>query len=117
MSKRNLKSSDEEGFIRAFCDDLADTEAMYHVHIYTSIVRLMGKRGIDIVQEVWKGPQTASEQPWIRQRYVYPTHASATLYAALYRSAIGIGAAIANKRHDEVGDWQHAPVDQPADTD
>lgn len=108
MSRRTLKSGDEQGFIRAIRDELTDTEAIYHVHIFTQLLRPLKGEGLDIRMYVYKRSQDPSEDPWIDERYPYPSHAANTLYAALYRACIRIGGAIANKRKDETGDWLRA---------
>lgn len=117
MARRQLKSDDEVGFIRAYRDDLADTEAMYHVIIRCELVRPLHGTGLEIRMTAHKRGQESSEAPWCEARYLYPTHSANTLYAALYRAAIGIGAAISNRRRDETGDWLRATNVDRSDSD
>lgn len=115
MSRRMLKSDDEEGFIRAFRDEIADTEAMYHVHISCSLVRPVKGSGLDIIMEARRAHLETVGEPWARVVLPYPTHAANTLYAALYRAAIRIGGAIAEQRRLEMGDYMRATNAEPGE--
>jgi len=101
VSRRALKSNDEAGFMLASHDDLLETQQLYHVEVE---IRLQPgiKRGTwEFHAAAYKRPRMAQDKPWAEGRYPYPTHAATSLYAALYRVCVRIGAecASAHRRH------------------
>lgn len=100
MSRRTLKTGDEEGFLMACWDDLAETSIMYQVVIEIRLQPSVKRGEWEFVAEAWKRHEERGERPWAEGRYPWPTHAAKTLYAALYRVCVRIGGecASANRR-------------------
>jgi len=93
MSRRALKTDDEVGFLMAVHDDVRETEIMYGVKVKFE-VKLTSIRGkLRLYASAWKGVGTPDERCVATFESEYPTASAARLHAALYRSAIGIGAA------------------------
>lgn len=93
MARRQLKTDDEEGFLRATYDDIRETEAMFNVKVKLE-VKLTTKRGqMRLEATAWKGVGTPDERCVATFVCEYPTASASRLHAGLYRAAIGIGAA------------------------
>jgi len=91
MSRRSLKTGDQDGFILAIWDDLVDTQEMFGVE--TEVIIRPGKmRGrLLFLVRAYKAPRTAGDEPYAEGLLEWPTHAASTLYALLYRAAVRIG--------------------------
>jgi len=93
MARRQLKTDDEAGFLMAVYDDVRETEMLFRVKVKFE-VKLTSKRGqLRIYASAWKGVGTPDERGVAAFECEYPTASAARLHAALYRAAIGIGAA------------------------
>lgn len=103
MSRRQLKANDEDGFIQAAWDDLAETAQMYHVELEIVVQPSVSRGNFEMVARAYKRPRTPVDAPWAEGRYPYPTHAANTLYAALYRVCIRIGAECASAHRRQYG--------------
>lgn len=108
MSRRQLKSDDEAGFLLAVSDDIAETQQMYRVVIKVEI-KFTERRGqFRMIASAWKDAGKPNERCVATWEGEYPTAQAARFHAALYRTAIGIGAACGRAglpyRHDEDSD-------------
>jgi hypothetical protein len=92
MSRRQLKTDDEAGFLMAFCDDIRETELLYGVKIEVRLVPGRTRGQVNIDCEAWKRHQDGGSERVAEFKGQYPTASAARLHAALYRAAIGIGA-------------------------
>lgn len=93
MARRTLKTDDELGFLAAVWDDTRETELLFSVKVKFEI-KLTSVRGkMRILATAWKGVGGPDERCVATFESEYPTASAARLHAALYRSAIGIGAA------------------------
>lgn len=93
MSRRALKSDDEAGFLQAFWDDCKETEALYGVKVKVELYGIIPRGTIRIRASAWKDvgkPLERSVAEWEGQ---YPTAQANRIHTALYRAAVGIGAA------------------------
>lgn len=93
MSRRQLKTDDEAGFLMAFYDDVVETESMYRVKVKVEI-KTTSKRGqLRFYATAWKDVGKPDERAVATFECEYPTAQAARLHAGLYRAAVGIGAA------------------------
>lgn len=93
MARRTLRTDDEEGFLAAVWDDTRETELMFGVKVKYEL-KLSSVRGkLRIETTAWKDVNKPTERIVAEFTSEYPTAAAARLHAALYRAAIGIGAA------------------------
>lgn len=93
MARRALKTDDELGFLAAVWDDARETELLYGVKVKFE-VKLTPQRGkLRLYASAWKGVGGPEERCVADFTSEYPTASASRLHAALYRSAIGIGAA------------------------
>jgi len=93
MSRRQLKTDDEDGFLLAFYDDVKETEALFQVKVKVEL-KCTTKRGqLRFVASAWKGVGTPDERAVATWEGEYPTAQASRLHAGLYRAAVGIGAA------------------------
>lgn len=93
MARRQLKTDDEEGFLAAVWDDTKETELMFGVKVKYEM-KLTSVRGkLQLVASAWKDVGKPTERVVAEFVSEYPTASAARIHAALYRSAIGIGAA------------------------
>lgn len=93
MSRRRLKTDDEEGFLMAIYDDLCETEALFNVRVKIEFKRANRRGGFQLHASAWKDVGKADERcvaTWVGE---YPTAQANRLHAGVYRAAIGIGAA------------------------
>jgi hypothetical protein len=93
MARRQLRAEDEDGFLLAIHDDVRETEDLYRVKVKMEI-KLTSQRGkLRILASAWKDVGKPEERAVATFEGEYPTAKATRLYAALYRAAIGIGAA------------------------
>lgn len=111
MSRRQLKTDDEEGFLRAFRDEVFDLVADYHVRVEFHLALPVAGPGVLIRGFAHKRDASGNEQLYATCEQPYPTHSAARLHAALYRAAIKLGGAI---REAQRARWQE---DSPAPAD
>jgi len=113
MSRNQLRSGDEEGFLLACHDDIRETEQMYRVHVQCELVagRKRGEWRF-LMTAVRKAPD-GSAVLFATGEYPYPSASARTLYAAFYRACVRIGAECARAHREESGDWTGQPVRQP----
>lgn len=104
MSRRQLRSDDEEGFLRAFRDEILDMSLYYSVRVVFSLRLPVDRSGLVIHGEAYKEDANGYEQVFAVADQPYPTHSASRLHAALYRAAIKLGAAIRDKIRSEPGE-------------
>lgn len=93
MARRQLRADDEEGFLAATWDDVKETELLYGVKVKMEF-KLSSVRGkLRLETTAWKDVGKPVERIVAEFTSEYPTASAARLHAALYRAAIGIGAA------------------------
>lgn len=97
MSRRTLKTDDEEGFLRAYRDEIWDAEELYGVRCTTRLAINREQKGLLIWIVVEKKDQEGQWQELCQVRHPYPSHSAARLHAALYRAAIGVHAELMRK--------------------
>jgi len=93
MSRRTLKSDDEEGFLMATHDDLAETAQLYRVQLKITIKPSSVRGRFRMRSEAWKDVGKPLERCVASWEGEYPTAQALRFHAALYRAAVGIGAA------------------------
>jgi hypothetical protein len=105
MSRRSLKTEDEEGFLRAYRDEVLDTQSMYQVHI-TCDVRV----GVTPARLVLHLTATGDEGGPLEGvtthvEYLYPSITANRLHAALYQAGIRINVAVQREYRDRHGHY------------
>jgi hypothetical protein len=93
MSRRQLKAGDEAGFLLAVSDDVAETQQLYRVLIKFEIRPTSLRGRFRVLAGAWKDVGTPDERRVAGWEGEYPTAQAQAFYAALYRAAVGIGAA------------------------
>jgi len=88
MTKRTLRASDGEGFLRALWDDWRDTEATYAVEAMLSLTLSDRKGVIRMRLSVYRKPVDVPEGPIASYSAEYPTSAVQSFEAALYQCMV-----------------------------
>lgn len=97
MSRRTLKTDDEEGFLMAFHDDIRESELLFRVQIECIILPSRDRGKININMHAYKLPRKPGDEPYAITNTPYPTASANRLHGGLYRAAIRIGGELANK--------------------
>jgi len=97
MSRRQLRTDDEAGFLMAFCDDLAESEALFQVQIECVVLRSRVRGKLHINMIAYKVPRKPGDEPYAISNTEYPTASANRLHGGLYRAAIRIGGELAAK--------------------
>lgn len=97
MSRRQLKTDDEAGFLLAFFDDLAESEHLFRVQIECVLLRARKRGEININMIAYKLPRKPGDEPWAISNTPYPTASANRLHGGLYKAAIRIGGELARK--------------------
>lgn len=109
MSKRELRSDDEAGFLRAFRDEMFDLVETHKVRLEFTLRVPVGTPGIVIHGEAFKRDNEGYEQFYAAFDQPYPTHTANRLHAALYRAAIRLGVEIRDRQRAEESGDETAP--------
>lgn len=105
MSRRTLKTDDEEGFLRAYRDEVLDTGEMYQVDV-TCDVRVSPRRvGVTIHMHAAGRDGGPLEGVVAHAEYHYPSSTATRLHAALYQAAIRINVAVQQQYRDKHGHY------------
>jgi hypothetical protein len=91
MSRRQLKTDDEAGFLLAVHDDLAETRQLFHVQIEMLLIPASTRGHFHITCYAYAVPRKVGDQPIASSATPYPSAHAMRLHAALYRAAIRIG--------------------------
>ena len=97
MSRRQLRSDDEAGFLMAFCDDLRESELLFGVEIECVVLRGRKRGELHINMIAYKTPRKPADEPFAITDTVYPTAGADRLHGGLYRAAIRIGGELSRK--------------------
>lgn len=103
MTRRQLKTDDEAGFLRAFRDEVFDLVADYKVRVEFHLALPVAGPGVVIRGFAYQKDGSGAEQLYAACEQPYPTHSALRLHAALYRAAIKLGGAI---REAKRAAWQ-----------
>ena len=103
MSRRQLKTDDEWGFLLAFWDEMADLEIVYKATVLWDI-RRSNKRG----EIAFHGRAVGDEDgpllgAVIHAEFRYPASTVSRLHAALYTAAIRLSVACSHEFEDRTG--------------
>lgn len=93
MSRRQLKTDDEAGFLLAVSDDVAETQQLYRVKVKFEVKPTSIRGRFRIKATAWKDVGEADERCVATWEGEYPTAQAMRFHAGLYRAAVGIGAA------------------------
>lgn len=87
MAKQSLKSSDGEGFLRAFHDSVVDLEHNHQVRVYITLA-LTKRRGV-LTASLRAYQGDAGDQPYPLAKYSveYPSAAVQSFEAALFQAS------------------------------
>lgn len=116
MSRRQLKTDDEEGFLRAFRDEVLDLAAEYGVRLEFHLALPVTGSGVVIRGWAWELDWLGSERLVGTVDQPYPTHSALRLHAALYRAAIKLGGSIREHRRLTGREKDRSPAIEPAHT-
>jgi len=103
VSRRQLKTDDEWGFLLAFWDEVRDLERDYDA-VVTWDIRLSSKRGVISIH----GRATGSEEGPLKGAVIhaqleYPSASVLRLHAALYSAGIRLSVAVSHEYEDNTG--------------
>lgn len=101
MSRRQLKTDDEEGFLRAWRDELFDVVEEEQVRIVFTLRAPLAHAGLVIRGEAFKRDANGDEQLYAAWDQPYPTHTANRLHAAIYRAMVRLGVEIRDRRRSE----------------
>lgn len=93
MSRRQLKADDEGGFLMAISDDISETQQLYQVVVKIEFKPTNLRGHFRICASAWKDVGKPDERRVATWEGEYPTAQAMRIHAALYRAAVGIGAA------------------------
>jgi hypothetical protein len=103
MSRRQLRTDDEEGFIRAFKDEILDTQEVYGVRTVVWITVSAGKPGLVIRGHALSPGAGELEELVATIERPYPSHSASRLHAALYAAAIALSVGVSRWYEDTQG--------------
>lgn len=104
MSKRELRSDDEAGFLRAFKDEVFDLVAEHGVRVEFTLRLPVQAEGLVIHGEAHKRDAQGYEQLYAAFSQPYPTHVANRLHAALYRAAMRLSIEVRDRERAEAQD-------------
>lgn len=88
MARKALKTSDGEGFLRAFTDEWADLESTYGVYLQMRVSPTPRKGVLELRVSAWGEQERRGHQPRAAYTASYPTAQVGTLEACLYQSLV-----------------------------
>lgn len=107
MSKRQLKADDEEGFLRAYKDEVLDIASDHNVVIECRLLLPVTSGGLVIRMYALGELETGATVVMSTFDQPYPTHSATRLHAALYRAAVRLGIELREERRRRAqGDGQ-----------
>lgn len=114
MSKRGLKSDDVEGFVRAFNDEVADTQEAYQVREEFQLCK--GKYGSELYirATAYRKGVDGQECIYAVSETRWPSHVYNSLHAMVYRAAIAMNVAVQYAYRAETGHWHSSQTEEPA---
>src|SRR5690242_11968044 len=101
MSRNQLKAGDEQGFLRAYRDELLDVAHDHGCRVSCSLVIPLLGHGLIIRMRAYEEGPEGSEAWAVTFDQPYPTHSAGTLHAALYRAMVRLGIELRDKRRRE----------------
>lgn len=90
MARHATKSSDGEGFLRAFTDAWADLEADTDYRLQIELFRTARKGIVQFRVRAYRVPVDVNEGYFVAYQMEYPTAQVGTLEAAMYQSIVKI---------------------------
>lgn len=111
MSRRTLKTDDEEGFVRAFKDEVLDTQEMYQVDVRWDIRVTAGRPGLTLHGSATFNDESPLAGHTVWAEFPYPSASVARLHAALYAAAIRLNVGVQNAYRDKQGHYKSEQVD------
>lgn len=105
MTRRALKSDDEEGFVRAFKDEIVDLELNYGVEVKVCVIVDARRPGITLSGEATGRADTPLEHKTAFFDYPYPSHRATRLYAALYALAVALNVQVQHLYQETTGHY------------
>lgn len=98
MSRRQLRADDEEGFLRAYKDELLDVAHDHGCNISCSLVVPLMGTGVVIRLRAYRNGTGHPEECLATFDQPYPSHTATRLHAALYRAMVRLGIELRDKR-------------------
>lgn len=95
MSRRQLRSDDEDGFLMAIHDDLTESKALFNVQVEMYLMPASTRGAFHIICYAYKRPRKPGDEPYATSSTPYPSSQAKRLHAGLYRAAIRIGGELA----------------------
>jgi len=110
MSKSQLRSDDAEGFIRAFNDEVSNTELIYQVECEFSLRKSAMRGEIYIHGEATSYDPECGKQVVAVADRVFPSPRVLQLHAALYQAAMSLNVAVQKWHRNVNGFYYSSPV-------
>lgn len=101
MARRQLKTDDEDGFLLAIHDELAELKHLFGVQVEMHLMPASTRGHFHIVCYAYKTPRHPGDEPWATSSTPYPTAAAVRLHAGIYRASIRIGGELSMKKRDD----------------
>jgi len=103
MSRRALKTDDEEGFLRAYKDEILDAQESYKVKIEVEIEVRPERPGVTFLGTAYSLNRETGPVAVAHAEVRYPTHSASRLHADLYRLAIALSVALSRDYEAKTG--------------
>lgn len=112
MSRRSLKADDVEGFVRAFWDEVRDTERTYKVRVSLDL-RLSEHRGeISFHAFAYGQDDNLVERLVASSERRWPSHRYVSLHALLYSLANTLNIGVQKDYRERTGEWYSSATDE-----
>lgn len=111
MSKRTLRSDDVDGFVRAWHDEVRDTELRYGVECEFTLRTADLKSQLRIHGEAWYTDQEGTRRLVGTVDRLYPTPRVVYLHAACYQAAMSLNVAVQRWYFEKNGNFFSSPVE------
>lgn len=109
MPRRQLRADDEEGFLRAYRDELLDVAHDHNCQISCSVVVPLRQPGLMIRLRAYQLDQEGREECLATFDLPYPTQTAARLHSALYRAMVRLGIELRDKRRQMATGGDQSP--------
>jgi hypothetical protein len=111
MSRRQLKSDDVDGFLRAAWDELEDTSRHYGVTVVLDVRRSLRSRSFSFHAAATRVDEEGNLRPAGDARMDWPSEKYNSLHALLYRLAMALNHQVQIDYHERTGKYYSSPTD------
>jgi hypothetical protein len=111
MSRRQLKSEDVDGFLRAAWDELEDTSKCYSVNVLLDIRRNLHSRSFSFHAMAIRNDEEGNARIAGEARMDWPSEKYHSLHALLYRLSLALNHQVQIEYHERTGKYYSSPTD------